>query len=98
MMQPEGKSFPQIPADFPKGQITVENSYFSTFSTPFSTRVFHRDLGCGKGKRVYINHFDRKEQNSNFFDRRNFHHRENHCAKITPLTKGLEECCTNAEW
>ena len=35
-------SFPQKGAKTAKQEITVENSYFSTFSTDFSTTVFHR--------------------------------------------------------
>ena len=34
--------FPQPGGDLAKTEIAVENSYFSTFSTGFSTGVFHR--------------------------------------------------------
>ena len=35
-------SFPQLGRGKSKMEIAVENSYFSTFSTELSTRVFHR--------------------------------------------------------
>ena len=35
-------SFPQLGRGNVRTEIAVENSYFSTFSTGFSTRVFHR--------------------------------------------------------
>ena len=38
---------PQGKADFGKGEIAVDNSHFSTFSTGFSTRVIHNSQGCG---------------------------------------------------
>jgi len=35
-------TFPHAGPDFQRGGIPVENSYFSTFSTSFSTGLFHR--------------------------------------------------------
>jgi hypothetical protein len=43
-----GAIFPQAEARLERGEIPVENSYFSTFSTSFSTGVFHRERLCGK--------------------------------------------------
>ena len=37
-----------------EGEIPVENSYFSTFSTDFSTRVFHSLGRMGPGQPLYI--------------------------------------------
>jgi len=39
-----------------KTEIPVENSYFSTFSTDFSTGVFHNRRAPGNGGSLYIMH------------------------------------------
>ena len=42
IMQTGGGGFPQGAGDWQRAEIPVENYQFSTFSTEFSTRVFHR--------------------------------------------------------
>ena len=84
-------SFPHREGARQGGEIAVENSYFSTFSTDFSTWVFHSLRESGKGRGVDIIVFDRKQPLSHFFDRSNFYHTGFLCAKITPLTASVSQ-------
>ena len=53
--QPLGKpTFPHPEGTLKTAGITVENSHFSTFSTAFSTGVFHREKHAGGKAGVYI--------------------------------------------
>ena len=51
-----------------KGKIAVENHDFSTLSTDFSTKVFHRGFPQNLCILVYISVFDKLSQNAHFFD------------------------------
>ena len=63
-------------------EITVENIEFSTFSTDFSTMVFHSGK-VRRGKSAgYIKKDDGLWQSSNFFDCRNFAGQLRFCAKF----------------
>jgi len=52
--------FPQGPGNRQRAGIPVENTHFSTFSTDFSTTVFHRMNACGYTQAVDIKEFDGK--------------------------------------
>ena len=83
-MQRFMQTFPQDDQETETGRIPVENSHFSTFSTAFSTGVFHRWEKTGYTETVDINSFDKIGSVSNFFDSRNFYHTGFLCAKIPP--------------
>jgi hypothetical protein len=59
VMQPGMQTFPQAGDAAHMAGIPVENTYFSTFSTSFSTTLFHRKEKTGYTKTVNINTFDK---------------------------------------
>ena len=82
IMQTDIQSFPHGCPDTQTGGIAVENLDFSTFSTAFSTGVFHSRKNKGYSFWVYINRIDNIRQISHFFAPRNNYHRRFLCAKF----------------
>ena len=80
-------SFPHCERNLKRREIAVENSYFSTLSTWFSTRVFHSYPQLLTALWVHITRFDKIRQKVNFYAGSNFHESHRPCAKITPLTR-----------
>ena len=66
--------------------ITVDNAEFSTFSTDFSTGVFHSLLGLWKKCGIDIKEGDTLRQNPHFFLGRKYYYRADVCAKNQDLT------------
>ena len=83
-------AFPQPEPALEKCKIPVDNREFSTFSTDFSTGVFHSLLGLWKKCGIDIKEGDTLRQNPHFFLGRKFHHRAFVCAKNQDLTTSGE--------
>ncbi|MDY6179267.1 MAG: hypothetical protein SPI15_00280 [Candidatus Faecousia sp.] len=80
------EAFPQPVRKSERSKIPVDNREFSTFSTGFSTGVFHSLFGLWEKCGIDIKEADTLRRNPHFFSGRKNYHRGRVCAKNQDLT------------